>query len=166
MSDAYKIIHNFMAFIASPDLKNKVWTWLLDPSGKQRKEEALLQIWDEYRPEADAGTRHSLRKFQKRAGLSSARPAYLHRWAHIAAILLIPLMSIITAYIYVEHHTQEVRFVECIVPKGEQKQITLPDGSTITLNSGSVFLYPTQFAGDTRSVYLSVLVLQENHALL
>ena len=43
MSDAYKIIHNFMAFIASPDLKNKVWTWLLDPSGKQRKEEALLQ---------------------------------------------------------------------------------------------------------------------------
>ena len=53
MSDAYKIIHNFMAFIASPDLKNKVWTWLLDPSGKQRKEEALLQIWDEYRPEAD-----------------------------------------------------------------------------------------------------------------
>ena len=155
MSDAYKIIHNFMAFIASPDLKNKVWTWLLDPSGKQRKEEALLQIWDEYRPEADAGTRHSLRKFQKRAGLSSARPAYLHRWAHIAAILLIPLMSIITAYIYVEHHTQEVRFVECIVPKGEKKPITLPDGSIITLNSGSVFLYPTQFAGDTRSVYLS-----------
>lgn len=45
MSDANKIIHNFMAFIASPDLKNKVWTWLLDPSGKQRKEEALLQIW-------------------------------------------------------------------------------------------------------------------------
>lgn len=155
MSDAYKIIHNFMAFIASPDLKNKVWTWLLDPSGKQRKEEALLQIWDEYRPEADAGTRHSLRKFQKRAGLSSARPAYLHRWAHIAAILLIPLISIITAYIYVEHHTQEVRFVECIVPKGEQKQITLPDGSIITLNSGSIFLYPTQFTGDTRSVYLS-----------
>ena len=31
MSDAYKIIHNFMAFIASPDFKNKVWTWLLDP---------------------------------------------------------------------------------------------------------------------------------------
>lgn len=83
MSDAYKIIHNFMAFIASPDLKNKVWTWLLDPSGKQRKEEALLQIWDEYRPEADAGTRHSLRKFQKKsgaffcpAGLSTSVGAY------------------------------------------------------------------------------------------
>lgn len=106
MSDAYKIIHNFMAFIASPDLKNKVWTWLLDPSGKQRKEEALLQIWDEYRPEADAGTRHSLRKFQKRAELSSARPAYLHRWAHIAAILLIPLISIITAYIYMWNITR------------------------------------------------------------
>lgn len=78
MSDAYKIIHNFMAFIASPDLKNKVWTWLLDPSGKQRKEEALLQIWDEYRPEADAGTRHSLRKFQKERGfLLPGRPIYI-----------------------------------------------------------------------------------------
>ena len=37
MSDAYKIIHNFMAFIASPDLKNKVWTWLLDPYGKKKR---------------------------------------------------------------------------------------------------------------------------------
>ena len=77
MSDAYKIIHNFMAFIASPDLKNKVWTWLLDPSGKQRKEEALLQIWDEYRPEADAGTRHSL-SFKKEQGfLLPGRPIYI-----------------------------------------------------------------------------------------
>ena len=43
MSDAYKIIHNFMAFIASPDLKNKVWTWLLDSSGKQRKKKRFFR---------------------------------------------------------------------------------------------------------------------------
>ena len=78
MSDAYKIIHNFMAFIASPDLKNKSVDMAFDPSGKQRKEEALLQIWDEYRPEADAGTRHSLRKFQKERGfLLPGRPIYI-----------------------------------------------------------------------------------------
>lgn len=66
MSDAYKIIRNFMAFTAGPDLKSKVWTWLLDSSGKERKEKALHQIWDDYHPAADACTRHSLRKFQKK----------------------------------------------------------------------------------------------------
>lgn len=144
-----------MAFTASPELKNKVWTWLIDPSGRERKDKALHQMWDGYRSEADADTWHSLRKFQKRAGFSSGRPAYLYRWAYIAVFLFIPLISIVIAYMYVEHHTQEIRFVECIVPKGEQKQVTLPDGSIITLNSGSIFLYPTHFTGDTRSVYLS-----------
>lgn len=155
MSDAYKIIRNFMAFTASPDLKSKVWTWLLDSSGKERKEKALHQIWDDYHPAADACTRHSLRRFQKKAGFPLCKPSNLYRWARIAAFLLIPLVSIATAYVYVRLHTHDVRFVECIVPKGEQKEVTLPDGSVITLNSGSVFLYPTHFTGDTRSVYLS-----------
>lgn len=78
MSDAYKIIHNFMAFIASPDLKNKVWTWLLDPSGKQRKEEALLQIWDEYRPEAMPVPGILYVSFKKEQGfLLPGRPIYI-----------------------------------------------------------------------------------------
>ena len=67
-----------MAFIASPDLKIKCGHGFLILTGKQRKEEALLQIWDEYRPEADAGTRHSLRKFQKEQGfLLPGRPIYI-----------------------------------------------------------------------------------------
>ena len=84
MSDAYKIIHNFMAFIASPDLKNKVWTWLLDPSGKQRKRRSASSVYGtNIVLKADAGTRHSLRKFQKKsraffcpAGLSTSVGAY------------------------------------------------------------------------------------------
>lgn len=91
----------------------------------------------------------------KKAGFPLCKPSNLYRWARIAAFLLIPLVSIATAYVYVRLHTHDVRFVECIVPKGDQKEVTLPDGSVITLNSGSVFLYPTHFTGDTRSVYLS-----------
>ena len=120
MSDAYKIIRNFMAFTASPDLKSKVWTWLLDSSGKERKEKALHQIWDDYHPAADACTRHSLRKFQKKAGFPLCKPSNLYRWARIAAFLLIPLVSIATAYVYVRLHTHDVRFVACIGPKGDQ----------------------------------------------
>ena len=40
------------------------------------------------------------------------------------------------------------------MPRGEQKQVTLPDGTTAYLNSGTLLVYPQKFTGDLRSVYL------------
>lgn len=41
------------------------------------------------------------------------------------------------------------------VPYGKRTQIVLADGTTVWLNSGSSLIYPTQFVGSIREVYLT-----------
>ncbi len=41
------------------------------------------------------------------------------------------------------------------IPRGGQYQLTLPDGSTVRLNSGSTLIYPIAFTGHERSVILT-----------
>ena len=65
-----------------------------------------------------------------------------------------PLLSIWIAYLYIQPDEKPVELVEYFVPKGEQRQITLPDGSIAHLNSGTLLIYPQKFANDMRSVYL------------
>lgn len=48
----------------------------------------------------------------------------------------------------------EIAYLELTVPYGEKKEITLTDGSKVTLNAGSKFRYPGQFADGERDVYL------------
>ncbi len=40
------------------------------------------------------------------------------------------------------------------VPKGKRSVLTLADGSVVYLNSGSTIIYPSDFEGDVREVYL------------
>lgn len=41
------------------------------------------------------------------------------------------------------------------VPEGQVKQITLNDGTRITLDAGSILKYPDEFSGDIREVFLN-----------
>ncbi|MCD8267116.1 MAG: FecR domain-containing protein [Parabacteroides sp.] len=45
--------------------------------------------------------------------------------------------------------------IQCFVPEGEKQELTLPDGSRVNINAGSILLYPKEFKGKTRSVYLT-----------
>ncbi|MFB9080311.1 FecR family protein [Flavobacterium procerum] len=48
-----------------------------------------------------------------------------------------------------------VAFNTVRVPYGKRTQIVLTDGTTVWLNSGSSLIYPTQFDGSIREVYLT-----------
>lgn len=47
-----------------------------------------------------------------------------------------------------------ISFSNVQVAYGSRTKMVLPDGSTVTLNSGSVLRYPNIFTGDSRMVYL------------
>lgn len=64
----------------------------------------------------------------------------------VAAVLIIGL--IIGALFYVESFTPEITMQRMSTPYGGKTQFTLPDGSTVWLNSGSSFSYPSRFDGE------------------
>ncbi|WP_291594102.1 FecR family protein [Bacteroides sp.] len=156
MSNAHKIIHKFFSDKFSLELREKVWDWLVNPAGQTEKEEALMQLWEETDFKADESTLFSYRNFQKQLVQSKkSTPFYiLRKWSRVAAVLLIPLLTILVVYLYVHPRNENVELVEYYVPRGGQQQITLPDGTKAYLNSGTLLIYPQKFTGDVRSVYL------------
>lgn len=49
---------------------------------------------------------------------------------------------------------EETAFNTLMVPYGRRSTVTLSDGTRVWLNSGSKFVYPGTFSGETREVYL------------
>lgn len=66
MFATYKIIKNFVSDKFSPELKEKIWGWLIDSNGQAEKEEAMMQLWEEQNIESDESTIRSYRNFQKK----------------------------------------------------------------------------------------------------
>ena len=48
-----------------------------------------------------------------------------------------------------------VEMTECYVSNGEKQMITLDDSTSVILNSGSLLIYPKEFQGSRREVYLT-----------
>ncbi|WP_294626959.1 FecR family protein [uncultured Bacteroides sp.] len=157
MNNTLKIIKSFVAILASHELKVKFWNWLVAPSMQKEKEEALLHLWDTQQFKADKSTYESLRKFKD--SIHANKPhrslSIRRQMMRIAAILLLPLLGMATAYYYLNTRTAAIEILECIAPEGETKEVILPDGSGVTLNSGTVLVYPSEFTAATRTVYLS-----------
>ena len=63
-------------------------------------------------------------------------------------------VSSVSIYLMLEKDKPQKDLVECFIPTAEIRELTLPDGTRVMLNSRSTLLYPEQFAGKTRSVYL------------
>lgn len=158
MSKAYKILHNLVNHTFDPELRNNIWKWLITPSKQKEKEEVLFSLWNEYPLAADQNTYQSFKETRRKIK-NAQQEKRLHRItktiARAAAILIIPLLSIVGSYLYIQKYTTETELVQCFVPDGEKKELILPDGSKANVNSGSILIYPKKFKGNTRSIYLS-----------
>ncbi len=71
-----------------------------------------------------------------------------------AAILFIPLL-IATAYLFTPGEAQAPETIEVTSAYGVISRVTLPDGSVVSLNSGSTLRYPRYFNEPTRRVALT-----------
>lgn len=95
--------------------------------------------------------------FDRKDGEARRRRLFLRIAAGVAAavaFILVPAISVM----YVHSSRSEVRtivadYVEVCAAKGEIREVILPDQSRVTLNSGSVLLYPEVFS-EVRSVHL------------
>ena len=117
MSNAHKIIKNFTSDKFSPELKEKLWKWLVDSTEQAEKDEALMELWEAQNFKADAGTERSYQNFRRkmapRQRKATARYT-LRKWLQVAAVLLVPLLSMVASYLYPQKFTGDIRSVYLI----------------------------------------------------
>ena len=119
---------------------------------------------EERAPELSSGEREALReellsKINSRLDQESrsGKVAALFSVYRVAALVLVALGIGWMTYIVVDKRSGNPvdPLTEVIVPFGKIRHLTLEDGTKVTLNAGSRFIYPAQFSTDSvRQVYL------------
>jgi ferric-dicitrate binding protein FerR (iron transport regulator) len=158
MSKTRQIIEEYFNSIYPKHVQKNFVFWLNEEKDREEKDKILREIWDELSVEANPSTEASFGKLQARIlsdRKKTGRFSFFHRLSKVAAILLLPLLSIAATYLFVKKNmpVEDVKLVEYTVPNGETGSLTLPDSSKVVLNSGSILVYPEHF-GKTRRVYL------------
>lgn len=157
-SNTYKIIRHFIDNTMSADLAHRVKIWLVSNRHEAVAEEALQHIWDETETEPDASTLKSMAQTEQkiRALSTPRRQTQLLRTAlKYAALFLLPLLTAAGTYLYMQYAEDTPEMIEYFVANGEQRRILLPDRSEVEINAGSLLVYPQDFKGGIRTIYLS-----------
>lgn len=141
----------------SPATQKKVQQWLADDEHAEEKREALNKLWEQAgQQELPRGMQQSIRRMQQNLGMQpvadNKKRIQLFIW-RAAAIFLLAVSSV-SIYLMLEKDRPQKDLLECYIPTAEIRELTLPDGTRVMLNSKSTLLYPDEFAGETRSVYL------------
>lgn len=79
----------------------------------------------------------------------------LRKIEKIAAVLFIPLLFVAVLQLYFNLRQESVPMVSYATSPGMTANVTLPDGTKVTLNSDSRITYPEKFTGNTREVAMS-----------
>lgn len=154
-----KYIHRLITAFFRKDIsredQDRFQAWFIRERNTTEKEEVLEDIWNSLPQSVSIASFGELQKVNKR--IHSRGKSLYSRLAMIAAAFLLPLLGAVSVYWYMrsEPDPQPVHLVESFVPNGQRKQITLPDGSEVWLNAGSLLVYPETFARDSRTLFLS-----------
>ncbi len=152
-----RIIDLFTAGEFSEAGKRAFFRWLAEEEHSGEKDRMLKELWDQSGHKADAKTRNSWEAFRKKAGLQEKMPRIqrVKVWQTVAAVLLVISLSAIYTTYRTKRDVSSAGLLEQYVPVAVTERLVLPDGSEVHLNSGSLLLYPEEFTGKSRSVYLS-----------
>lgn len=126
-------------------------------------DQSLQNLWEH--PEHDVPEKQvddSLRTLLHRIdlyemALENKWKSLRYSWLKIASILLLPILASCLTYYFVRSVTPDHIYVSNLkytVLPGEKRELILPDGTSVSLNSGSVLLVPEKFTESKRPVYL------------
>lgn len=136
--------------------RNRVEIWLQESDEHRRlfRQIALLLMAAEV--EDNPARRHVDEALRKVHGRMRRRMAVrlFKGLQRVAALLFLPLLGVLV-FLYMELDAETGHMVEVRTNPGMQTTVTLPDSSTVVLNSSSCLTYPERFAGKKREVTLT-----------
>lgn len=150
-----RIVELFAGNNYPASVRSDFFRWLTDEEHATEKDKALKKLWETTRSTADTEISiHTWKRIRKSIGLLPEKN-FIQRiriWQGAAAVLLLMLAS--SLYLASIARRPSADLIQQYVPIAETGCFLLPDGSQVQLNSKSTLLYPQNFSGKTRSVYL------------
>ena len=171
-----KILNRYLSGRFSAEKERIVQQWIVKDSGREEKEQASIDYWDDLDVKADDSTFLAYKRVENKIAnvtertftKTTSQPVFRERQiadtgnmlvkiplykklTRIAAIL-IPLFIIAGGYYYYSYAKNNM--TEISVAYGEDKHLFLPDGTEIWINAGSTIKYPNEFSSEERLVHL------------
>lgn len=155
-----KILSLFIEYDYSEQTNQSFYRWLTDSEHEKEKDEAIRELYKEAIKKGDASDlEESLERWRVNSNItpiqsqkSFNRKPFMHLWQTAAAVLFI--VSITTGYLLYKEKKNDSDLVQQFIPITQMKTLLLPDGSQVQMNSKSILLYPKQFTGENRNVFL------------
>lgn len=155
-----KILSLFTEYDYSETTNQLFYRWLTDDKNEKEKDEALQELYSQAKKKGNIpNLEKSLEQWRQNNNITLAssqakfnKRSFLRLWQSAAAILLI--VSISLGYMYYNVGKAEPDLVQQFIPATQKKSFFLPDGTQVLMNSKSTLLYPKQFTGENRNVYL------------
>jgi transmembrane sensor len=135
--------------------------WKNESTLNKKEFERIVAVWEmatrlsEMKKIDVARARNEVRKQIKEFNKKDKK--LWHYWRNIAAILFLPLIISLSVYIFKTRHPMHLRpanQLEIYSACGLRTKFSLPDGTTVWLNSGSKITYPEKFSDGKREVQL------------
>lgn len=155
-----KILSLFVERDYSKKTNQHFYRWLTDHKNEKEKDEALQLLYSEAKNQGEVSNlEESLKQWKQNIGNIPVSPkkkfgekTILRLWQFAAAAMFIT--SIFLGYMSYNVDKIDPSWVQEFASTTQMKTFTLPDGSQVQMNSKSMLLYPQQFTGSNRSVYL------------
>ena len=140
--------------------KERLAVWCNESVENKQTFARMKNIWDAAHPsfpvqdirvdQAEAKILKEIRKGKRE------QIRFLIWWQQVAAVIVIPLL-VVSLYLFFSRQSKEdiTSQQEIIAPRGTYTQTTLPDGSTVWLNSGSKLSYSIPFKKNKREIFLA-----------
>lgn len=150
------VIERYIRHEYPEEINRDFRAWLSTDEHAGEKDHELNRLWENTGTDKPSGYSHSLERMRQLTGIGTRRQMHSLRtrlvaW-RIAATLFIAVSSVCVYLVLQARHAPDL--LQAYIPTAEMRNITLPDGTQVLMNSQSTLLYPQEFTGDTRCVYL------------
>lgn len=153
-----QLILNYLEGGLSREERHELEVWLREDAANQSYLEEMQAVWIAAETElqiTDDVIGQEWEKLEKRHFSKPGNTFNWQRWAKIAAIFLLgALFSWGISSYQMNSYFAELEESVIEAPMGAKSTITLPDGSTVILNAGSVLKYAGDFGKSIREVSL------------
>ncbi|MGQ7868854.1 FecR family protein [Sunxiuqinia sp. sy24] len=153
-----QLILNYLEGLLTEDEWTELDTWLQESSENQTHFNELQKIWFAAEAElqiTDDVIDQEWEKLEKRHFPKDTTFINWQRWTQIAAVFVLgAMLSWGISNYRINRYFAELEESVITAPMGAKSSISLPDGSTVILNAGSVLKYSGDFGKDIREVSL------------